>query len=189
MNPVSIRELEISGVFEVTRQVRKDSRGDFARLYGVDDLSLTIWPWPVGQVNISRTQKSGTVRGIHFQDSPFLEAKLVSCIKGRLWDVAVDLRRQSKTYLQYIGLELSASLANALLIPPGFGHGYQTLEDETEIVYIHSSPYRSSADVGISPFDKTVNITWPQQVKTVSPRDLGLPVVDSAFKGLDTEDR
>jgi dTDP-4-dehydrorhamnose 3,5-epimerase len=188
-NSINVRELEIRGLYEVTREVRKDNRGDFARLYGVDDLSPTIWPWPIGQVNLSRTEKSGTVRGIHFQVPPYTEAKLVCCVKGRLWDVAVDLRRQSKTYLQHLGLELSASQANALLIPPGFGHGFQTLEDETEIVYIHSSPYQAKSDTGISPFDKSINITWPREATAVSPRDLGLPGVDSAFESLDVENR
>ena len=189
MNSLSARELEISGLFEITRQIRIDSRGDFARLYGVGDLEPNIWPWSIGQINLSRTKKCGTLRGIHFQVAPATEAKLVSCVKGRIWDVAVDLRRESDTFLHHIGLELSASQANALLIPPGFGHGYQTLEDESELVYVHSSPYVAEADSGISPFDKSVNISWPRAVTDVSPRDLKLPSVNSLFEGLDSEDR
>ena len=189
MNSLNARELEIGGLFEVTRRVQIDSRGDFARLFGVDDLSHNVWPWSVGQINLSLTKKSGTLRGIHFQVAPSTEAKLVSCVRGRVWDVAVDLRRQSQTFLRYIGLELSASQANALLIPPGFGHGFQTLEDETELVYVHSSSYDADADTGISPFDKSINVDWPLDVSDISPRDLGLPHVNSLFEGLDSGDR
>jgi dTDP-4-dehydrorhamnose 3,5-epimerase len=188
MNSLVAHELQLRGVFEVTRRVQKDSRGDFARLYGVEDLSHTVWPWLVGQINLSRTKKSGTLRGIHFQVAPSTEAKLVSCVRGRVWDVAVDLRRQSQTFLQYVGLELSASQANALLIPPGFGHGFQTLEDDTELIYVHSSSYDANADSGISPFDKSINVDWPLNVTEVSPRDLRLPHVNSSFEGLGSEE-
>lgn len=187
MNSLNVLELEIGGLFEVTRRVHVDSRGEFARLYGVDDLAHEIWPWSIGQINLSRTKKRGTIRGIHFQVAPSTEAKLVSCVRGRVWDIAVDLRSSSKTFLKYLGLELSAAKANALLIPPGFGHGFQALEDETELIYVHSSSYDASSESGISPFDKTINIDWPLDVSEVSQRDSRLPQVDSFFEGLNSE--
>jgi dTDP-4-dehydrorhamnose 3,5-epimerase len=183
-NRLVARPFGTAGLYEIIRRPLSDDRGVFSRLWGAQDLDEQIWPWPVAQVNHSYTSKGGTVRGIHFQTPPLGEAKLVSCLKGTLWDVAVDLRKDSETYLQYFALELSATKSNALLIPPGFGHGFQTLTDDVELVYVHSQPYRAQAESGVFPLDKTIGIPWPRELEAISARDHALPRIDSGFEGL-----
>ena len=107
----------------------------------------------------------GTVRGCHFQYPPFSEIKIVSCLKGRIFDVAVDLRKGSETYLEYFSCELSSANKKFLLIPEGFGHGFQTLDPNTEILYLVTEQFSAENDDGINPFDPEVLINWPLNVQ------------------------
>ena len=121
---------------------------------------------------------------MHFQHPPHSEAKLVTCLRGRAWDVAVDLRTGSPTFLQWCAQEISEDNQTALLIPPGCAHGFQALTDDVELIYCHSAPYVADAEGGISPVDPRVGISWPMQVAHLSERDDACPRLDGAFRGL-----
>ena len=128
----------------------------------------------IAQVNLSRTEEVGTIRGLHLQADPHSEAKLVRCLKGRVWDVAVDLRRDSSTYQQWHGLELSPLQGNALLIPEGCAHGFQVLEPGSELLYLHSGAWVPEAETGVRWDDTQLAIAWPLPVTDLSYRDRSL---------------
>jgi dTDP-4-dehydrorhamnose 3,5-epimerase len=176
--------LLIPGVVVVMRQRLGDARGFFSRLFCADELAAAGWNWPVAQINRSFTEQAGTVRGLHYQLTPHAEAKLVSCLRGRVWDVAVDLRAGSPTFLRWCAQELSADDQTALLIPPGCAHGFQTLSNDVELLYVHSAAYAPAADVGLNPQDPRLCIPWPLPVCTMSDKDAQRPFLADDFKGL-----
>jgi dTDP-4-dehydrorhamnose 3,5-epimerase len=140
----------------------------------------------LAQVNHSGTRRRGTVRGLHFQYPPHSETKVVTCIVGRIFDVAVDLRRRSPTFLHWFGAELSAENQQSLVIPPGCAHGYQTLIDDSELIYLVTAAYSAQAEDGINPLDPAVGIRWPEAVGEVSERDAGQQMLNAAeYAGLD----
>lgn len=163
--------LPIAGLYRVNRRIVTDDRGSFARLWSTDGLAEQGFPTGPAQVNHSVNHHCGTIRGLHYQRPPFMEARLVSCIRGEIFDVAVDLRPESPTYLKWHGERLSATSGNALLIPEGFAHGFQTLTDNCEIVYCHSKPYAAGSEAGIAFDDPLVAISWPVPITLVSERD------------------
>ena len=128
MSRLAIQATPIAGLKIIQRTTISDTRGFLSRIFCADELASAGWVWPIAQINHTLTKIPGTVRGMHFQFPPRAEAKLVSCIRGAVWDVAVDIRRGSPTYLNWHAEELSAANQRALLIPPGFAHGFQTLE-------------------------------------------------------------
>jgi dTDP-4-dehydrorhamnose 3,5-epimerase len=164
--------LKIDGVLELVRTKREDERGFFSRIYCEENLK-PYWNIPIKQINHSFNASKGTVRGMHYQASPFGDSKIVGCIKGKVWDVVVDLRQGSKTYLNHVAVVLSSENLKSLLIPEGCAHGFQTLEDNTELIYIHSTAYYPEHDVGVSPMDKTLSINWPLKISEISEKDLG----------------
>src|SRR5690606_8404515 len=128
--------------------------------------------------------RRGTIRGLHFQYAPHAETKIVSCLQGSIYDVAVDLRAGSQTFLQWYGLILSAERQNSLVIPPGFAHGFQTLEDNTQILYLVSAPYSAADEDGLNPLDPTIGIEWPLPPSEISPRDQQRSFLDkNHFRG------
>ena len=124
------------------------------------------------------------MRGLHYQRPPAPEAKLVSCLRGAVWDVAVDLRANSPTFLQWHAQELSAHNHTALLIPPGFAHGFQALEDGAELLYVHSAPYTPACEGALNVHDPRLCITWPLPVHGLSPRDAAHPLLGADFEGI-----
>ncbi len=176
--------LVLPGVMAVRRHCAGDERGSFSRIFCAQELAAAGWQWPIAQINHTRTELAGTVRGMHFQHPPHHEAKLVTCIRGRAWDVVLDLRRDSPTFLRWCGHEISPDNGTALLIPPGCAHGFQALSDNVELVYCHSSPYIPQAEEGLSPTDPRVGIDWPLPVGRLSVRDTLHPPLDDAFRGL-----
>lgn len=174
----------IEGVFVVERQRIGDSRGFLSRLFCAEDLAEAGFKLPVAQINQTLTETAGTLRGLHFQHPPAAEDKLVSCIRGAVFDVAVDLRAGSPTFLHWHGVELSAENNCALMIPQGCAHGFQALVDSTELLYLHSRPYTPAAEGGLNPLDPRLAIDWPLPVTTMSPRDAGHPLVDAKFVGV-----
>lgn len=174
----------LAGLSVVKRQARGDSRGSFARLFCSDTLASAGWPGAVVQVNHSFSQLRGTVRGLHFQRPPHQEWKLVTCLKGTVWDVAVDVRPNSSTYLQWHAEVLSADNGCAMLIPAGFAHGFQTLSDDVELVYCHSHAHHPVAEGGLNPTDSQVAVAWPLPVAQWSERDQHLPTVAQGFVGV-----
>jgi len=135
-------------------------------------------------MNHSVTYKKASIRGMHYQLAPFREIKLVRCVAGSVFDVIVDLRKDSSTFLQWFGQELSAENKKMLYIPEGFAHGFQCLTNDCELIYHHTEFYVPNAEGGIRYNDPAVNITWPLPVGTLSARDAAHPLLDENFKGI-----
>ena len=184
MNRFTIIETPINGLKIVNRTRRGDHRGFLARCFCAEELATAGWDKPVAQINHTLTQKPGTVRGMHYQRAPHAEMKLVSCLRGTVWDVAVDLRPGSATFLQWHAVELSAHNLRALLIPEGFAHGFQTLTEDCELIYLHSAAYAPDADCGLHPQDIRLNIRWPLAISELSARDEKHPILTDSFDGV-----
>jgi len=179
-----ISETSISGVFEATTEIRQDARGAFARLFCLDDLAAAQGARPIKQINHSRTTAAGTIRGMHFQRSPMSEGKWIRCLKGRVFDVAVDLRSDSPTFLQWHSVELRAELMNAVFIPEGCAHGFQALAPDSELLYLHTEKYSPAHEGGVRFDDPRLAIGWPLPARDLSDRDLSHPPIDDAFRGI-----
>ena len=184
MNRFTILDTPIADLKIVERQQLGDSRGFLARLFCADELAAAGWHKPIIQINQTLTQKQGTVRGLHFQSDPYAEMKLVTCLRGAVWDVAVDLRAGSSTFLQWHAEKLSTANHRALLIPEGFAHGFQTLCDDCELIYLHSRAYTPGAEAGLNPKDPMLTITWPMAITELSARDSQHSMLDQKFKGV-----
>ena len=170
---------EIAGVVRVTRHPIGDARGELERLYCADELAAFGGP-PV-QINRTLTRTAHSVRGLHLQRPPHEEAKLVSCLRGRVFDVAVDLRAGSATYGRWVAAELSADNRLSLLIPEGCAHGFQTLTADCELLYLHSAAYAPEAEDGVHHASPALGIAWPAPVAALSERDAALPPFGPAF--------
>jgi dTDP-4-dehydrorhamnose 3,5-epimerase len=184
MNRLTVTDTPIRGVKLVERQQLGDARGFLSRLFCARELAQADWHAPVAQINQTLTHQRGTLRGLHYQNAPDAEMKLVSCIRGAVWDVAVDLRAGSPTFLQWHAQQLSAENRLALLIPPGCAHGFQTLSDDAEVLYCHSKEYAPRSDAGLHPLDARLAISWPFPVAMMSGRDTQHPSVDARFQGV-----
>ena len=184
MSRLTVHNTSLAGLKLIERQHHGDSRGFLSRIFCSQELAAAGWVKPVVQINQTLTQTQGTIRGMHFQQTPHAEMKLVSCLKGRVWDVAVDLRIGSPTFLQWHAEELSETNMRALLIPEGFAHGFQTLSDDCELLYLHSAAYAQQAEVGLHPHDTQLAINWPLSVSELSTRDAHHPMIDHQFKGV-----
>lgn len=167
--------LAIEGLYEVIAQRRGDSRGWLMRLNCADSYAHESLNTNWTQINQTYTATCGTLRGMHFQRPPHAEVKLVRCIRGKVWDVAVDLRAGSPSYGRWVGLELSAERSNALYIPEGFAHGFQSLSHDVEMIYLHSTDYAPAAEGGVHYACPDLAIDWPLEIKLVSDRDAALP--------------
>lgn len=186
---LTIKPTPLAGLVRVERRRLEDARGFFSRLFGADELLAIGAAEPIAQVNQSFTRKRGSVRGLHFQHPPYAETKFVSCLRGQVFDVAVDLRRGSPTFLQWHGERLSEANHRSLYIPQGFAHGYQTLCDDCELLYLHSAPYASGAEGGVSPTDARLDIRWPLPFTEISERDAAHPPLTEAFTGIAAKSR
>ena len=173
----------LKGVFVVERKPLGDARGFLERLFCVDELQVAGLSRPPVQINRTLTKKAGTLRGLHYQRRPHSEIKMISCLAGRIFDVAVDLRKESPTYGRWYGHELSQDNHVSMIIPEGCAHGFQTLSDLCELVYCHSERYAPAAEGGINFADTTLAIDWPLTPTEVSDRDRAMPVLDETFAG------
>lgn len=161
-------------VVELERYV--DERGYFARIWDPDELSAAELTPLLAQASISRSTRAGTLRGMHFQRAPHEEAKLVRCVRGAIFDVALDLRPESPTYLRWHGVRLDEENGNALYVPEGCAHGFQTLVDDAVVLYLISHLYVQEASAGVRWDDPTFGIEWPEAPeRTIGSRDLGWP--------------
>jgi dTDP-4-dehydrorhamnose 3,5-epimerase len=174
----------LSGVFVVETTPFSDQRGSFSRLYCESELSEIVGTRRIVQINHSRTTIAGTIRGLHFQRAPHAETKLVRCLKGRVFDVAIDLRSTSPSFLQWHAEELSPENARMLVIPEGCAHGFQTVKADSELLYLHTSAYAPDAEGGIRFDDPRLAIGWPLPPHDVSQRDRALPLLDATFRGV-----
>ena len=174
-----LRPTPLADVFELVGVPFADHRGAFLNAFrGSEAAWMASWgDRQIAQVNLSRTEVVGTVRGIHFQRAPHSEAKLVRCLRGRVWDVAVDLRPTSVTYGQFHTVELSPDKGNALQIPEGCGHGFQVLEEASELLYLHSCAWVPEAETGVRFDDPQLAVAWPLPPLGLSDRDLALPLL------------
>ncbi len=178
MSRFTLTDLPIPGVRLVQRQALEDARGFFSRLFCAQELADAGWRGSVAQINHTLTREAGSVRGLHFQRPPHAEIKLVSCLAGKVWDVVVDLRPGSPTYLQWHAEVLSATNRHALLIPEGVAHGFQTLSADVQLLYLHSHPYTPEAEGGLNPVDNRLAIAWPKPISMMSDRDRQHPLLD-----------
>ena len=156
----------------------RDYRGYFARTFSVDEFAAQGLEANFPQHSISFNARSGTVRGMHFQNKPHQEAKLVRCTQGAIYDVAIDLRSDSPTRYQWVGAELTSDNHRMLYIPEGFAHGYQTLADSTEIFYQMSEFYHPESTGGVRWNDPAFDLTWPLAVTVIAERDATYPLID-----------
>jgi dTDP-4-dehydrorhamnose 3,5-epimerase len=156
----------------------EDERGSFARSFCADEMAAAGIRFSVDQANISVNNLVGTVRGMHIQSAPSPEAKIVRCTRGRMFDVALDLRSGSAAYCQWFGVELTPDNGRALYIPPGCAHGFQSLEDQTEVHYLMHGKYDPAAATGVRHDDPAFGIEWPAAVTSISARDESWPDFD-----------
>jgi dTDP-4-dehydrorhamnose 3,5-epimerase len=179
-----IQTTALPGLSVVTRSKLGDERGFLSRLFCSQELSAAGWQQPVAQINHTFTARTGTLRGMHYQQVPHAEMKLVQCLQGKIWDVAVDLRPASPTFLKWHGEILSADNGRALLIPEGFAHGFQTLSPDCVLLYVHSTAYHPASEAGLRFDDAALAIDWPLPVTDLSERDQQHPLLSSTFSGV-----
>jgi dTDP-4-dehydrorhamnose 3,5-epimerase len=184
LSRLTVTDLPLAGLKLITRQRFGDPRGFLARLFCADELAGAGWRKPVAQINHTRTARRGSIRGMHYQMPPNAEMKLVSCMRGEVWDVAVDLRAGSSTFLQWHVQTLSAENGRALLIPEGFAHGFQTMTDDVEMLYLHSVPYALDAEAALRYDDPRIGINWPLLVTEISGRDQAHALLLPTFTGI-----
>jgi len=185
MSHMTVTDLRLAGLRLVDRLRLGDERGFLSRLFCADELAPAGWRGPIAQINHTYTKERGTVRGMHFQRPPHAEMKLVSCICGEVWDVAVDVRTRSETFLQWHAERLSADNGRALMIPEGFAHGFQALTSDVHLVYCHSAAYAAEAEDGLNAEDPRLAIDWPLQITQLSSRDSQHPLLNEQFVGVD----
>lgn len=174
----------LSGLVIVQRKAIEDERGFLSRFYCGNEFREAGIDRQIAQINHTLTRKKGAVRGLHFQYPPHAETKMVSCLKGEILDVAVDLRRDSPTFLHWHGEILSATNRKSLLIPEGFAHGFQTLTEDCELIYLHTAFYQPEAEGAINIADPRLGITWPLPVSELSARDCGHEFINENFQGI-----
>ncbi len=174
----------LQGLKLIQRHPIGDQRGYLERIFCGEELQPLLLGRGIAQINRTLTAKSGAVRGLHFQYPPHAETKIVSCLRGEVFDVAVDLRSGSPTFLQWHAEILSAVNHRTLLIPEGFAHGFQTLTEDCEMLYLHTAPYHPEAEGGLNALDSRLDIRWPETVIERSPRDAAHPLLTNEFTGI-----
>lgn len=173
----------LHGLTIIERTLLEDNRGFLSRFF-CDESLAQLGMKPIKQINHTGTKQAGTIRGMHFQHAPHAEIKIVSCLKGKVFDVAVDLRANSPTFLQWFATELSAENHHSLYIPEGFAHGFQTLTNDCELIYLHTAEYSPNHESALNPLDPKLAITWPDPISEISARDQNHPMINSDFKGI-----
>lgn len=166
----------LAGAYIIDLERREDERGFFARVWCGEEFARHDLETRVAQVNLSHNRLQGTLRGMHFQHPPHAETKLVRCVRGAIYDVIIDLRPSSPTYREWIGVELTADNRRALFVPEGFAHGFQTLVDDSDVMYQVSAPYSPGAEGGVRFDDPAFGISWPLPVTMITAKDQGWPL-------------
>jgi dTDP-4-dehydrorhamnose 3,5-epimerase len=184
LNNFALEKTPIEGLQVIQRQPVRDVRGFFERLFCTSELTALLGRRNIAQINHSITKKLGMVRGMHYQRPPHAEMKFVTCVRGKVFDVAVDLREGSPTFLRWHAEVLSEENHRTFCIPEGFAHGFQTLTDNCELIYLHSAAYNPDAEAGLNALDPSTAISWPLPVTGCSSRDRGHTMLTSDFSGL-----
>ena len=183
MGRVTSSPAPLDGLHVIHSNPAQDARGKFSRLFCESELESIRRGLHFSQINLSETKCRGTVRGMHYQIEPNSEAKLIRCLRGSVFDVAVDLRSGSPTFLHWHGLELSADNDLSVFIPEGFAHGFQTLTDDVQLLYMHTASWSPAHEAGLRHDDPALALSWPLQVSMISDKDLGYGLVDDNFHG------
>jgi dTDP-4-dehydrorhamnose 3,5-epimerase len=179
---VIFTETRLQGAFTLDPELQRDERGFFARVWDGDELACHGLETRISQSSIAYNDAAGTLRGLHFQQPPFAETKLVRCTRGAIWDVIVDLRPGSPTFLEWVAFELTAENRRTLYVPEQFAHGYQTLTDASEVWYQMSAPYAPESARGLRWDDPGLAIEWPEvEHRVISERDRAWPDVSAAL--------
>lgn len=173
----------LPGLQVVDTEPFRDARGRFERLFCDQQWAALREGLRFVQINLSTTARRGTVRGMHFQRAPAAEAKLIRCVRGHVYDVAVDLRAGSPTFLHWHAIELRAEEPREVFIPEGFAHGFQALSDDAQLLYFHTAPWTPTCEGGVRHDDPRLAIDWPLPVTDMSDRDRTHPLLDAAFAG------
>jgi dTDP-4-dehydrorhamnose 3,5-epimerase len=175
----------LPGLKVVQRKKTEDSRGFLSRFYCAEEFAESGIDRPIAQINHTLTRKKGTVRGLHFQHPPYAEAKLISCMKGEILDIAVDIRKNSPSFLKWHAEVLSETNHRSLWIPEGFAHGFQTLTNHCELIYLHSTAYVKASEGAINPLDPMLAINWPLVITEISEKDKQQPMITLDFSGIE----
>ena len=181
---MKFNKTKIKGLYVAELEPFSDDRGFFVRSYcdkALEEINVTK---SIKQINHSLTLTVGTIRGMHYQNYPHSEIKMVRCISGEVFDVAVDLRKNSDTFLQWHGEYLSAENFKIMVIPDGFAHGFQVIKSNSEMLYFHTESYAKNSESGVLYSDKKIGIKWPIEAADISDRDLKHKLITKEFKGL-----
>jgi dTDP-4-dehydrorhamnose 3,5-epimerase len=174
----------LAGLFEIRTTKVSDARGQFSRLFCEADFATIRPQLHFTQINLSETKLRGSIRGMHYQTPPAAEAKLIRCLRGKVFDVAVDIRAGSPTFLHWHAIELSDDNDVAVFIPEGFAHGFQALTDDVQLLYLHTAPWTPACEAGLRHDDPRLGIAWPLLVSTISDKDRGYRPIDADFRGV-----
>ena len=184
-NKLNIIQTGFEGLLIIEPNSYRDERGAFSRIFCEDELKCIFKDNHIKQINHSVTVEKGTVRGMHFQYPPYAEVKMVKCIKGSVYDVVIDIREKSETFLQSFTIALSSKNQKMIYIPEGFAHGFQTLEDNSELVYFHSNIYTPKNEGALNINDPLLSINFPLDIINLSKRDEIHTFLDENFKGIE----
>jgi dTDP-4-dehydrorhamnose 3,5-epimerase len=182
---MKLTQTHILGLYVAEPTPFEDQRGFFARTFCKNEFKSIGFDKEFVQFNHSFNKLKGTLRGLHFQRPPYAETKYVRCVEGRIYDVAVDIRKESPTYLQFVGIELSAENMLGLLIPEGFAHGFQTLVDNTSVIYHSTNYYTPNSEAGLNYNDPLIKIDWKLPPINISEKDKNQPIIDDKFLAIE----
>lgn len=184
-NRFDIVETTLSGLFLINRKPISDQRGFFSRFFCAEEFKEIGLIKPIAQMNHTLTKSRGAIRGMHFQKEPYTETKIITCIQGEILDVVIDIRKGSPTFLQWHSELLSAENQTSLYVPDGFAHGFQTMTENCQLLYLHSNVYTPKAEGALNALDPAIGIDWPLEITEMSERDRNHPMFDSEFKGIE----
>jgi dTDP-4-dehydrorhamnose 3,5-epimerase len=184
MSRFKVIETPIKGLFALQTSRIEDDRGYLSRLFCAEEMATFGWRAPLVQINFTKTLFKGTVRGLHFQNPPYAEYKYVRCIRGKVYDVALDLRCGSQTFLKTHSQILTEDNNTSFLIPPGVAHGFQSLSDKAELLYMHSQLYNPEYDDGVNPLDPRIFANWPEEISNMSEKDSTRRYLSNIYKGV-----
>lgn len=185
MNKFFIQSTPIADLKIIKHEPIKDGRGFFDRFFCQDIFDPLMQKKTIRQINYTFTKKRGTVRGFHFQYPPYAEIKIITCLKGKVWDVAVDLRKGSPTFFKHHSVILAEDNLQSFFIPEGFAHGFQTLTPDCKMLYLHTADYTKEQEFGLNAIDPLLGIDWPEPIAERSERDSKLEMITKDFKGID----
>ena len=177
-------ETSLKGAYVIDVEYLKDERGGFSRLFCKNEFEKINHKGDIVQINHSVNKYKGTIRGFHYQSSPKSEIKIIKCIKGEVYDVIIDLRKNSPTFLKCHGEILSEDNQKMMYVPKGFAHGFQTMKDNTELIYFHTEFYDKDKEQGICYNDDLIKVSWPLKITNISEKDKNRSLLDKTFRGI-----